>query len=65
MEKHSLKTLPTLILGFAFAALDLWRDQRKFVANFLKTVGAVRVSPNRKACEASIREYAEEFVQVS
>ncbi|XP_063915646.1 cytochrome P450 306a1-like [Zophobas morio] len=50
--------------GLGFTPIDLWKDQRKFVANFLRTVGAARVSPNKKECERLIRTQAEEFVQV-
>ncbi|XP_063917019.1 cytochrome P450 306a1-like [Zophobas morio] len=49
--------------GLAFTPTDLWKDQRKFVANFLRTVGAARVSPNKKKCERLISIQAEEFVQ--
>ena len=47
------------------APIDVWKDQRKFVANFLRTVGAAKVSPNKKACEKLIRKHVDEFVQVS
>ncbi|KAJ3645243.1 hypothetical protein Zmor_022917 [Zophobas morio] len=50
--------------GLAQADLDLWKDQRKFVANFLRTVGATKFSPNRKAFETLIKTHVEEFVQV-
>ena len=49
----------------AFASVDLWREQRKFLAIFLRTVGAAKVSPNKKACEELIKKHAEKFVQVS
>ncbi|XP_063915644.1 cytochrome P450 306a1-like [Zophobas morio] len=49
--------------GLAFAPMDLWKEQRKFLATFLRTVGAVKVSPKKKACEALIRKHVEEFVQ--
>ncbi|KAJ3645241.1 hypothetical protein Zmor_022915 [Zophobas morio] len=50
--------------GLAQADLDLWKDQRKFVASFLRTVGATKFSPNRKAFETLIKTHVEEFVQV-
>ncbi|KAJ3645235.1 hypothetical protein Zmor_022911 [Zophobas morio] len=50
--------------GFAHANIDLWKDQRKFVSNFLREVGAARVSPNRKTCETMIKKHVDEFVQV-
>ncbi|XP_063916509.1 cytochrome P450 2J3-like [Zophobas morio] len=49
--------------GVAFASVDLWREQRKFLAIFLRTVGAAKVSPNKKACEELIKKHAEKFVQ--
>ncbi|XP_063916264.1 cytochrome P450 306a1-like isoform X2 [Zophobas morio] len=50
--------------GMSHAPIDVWKDQRKFVANFLRTVGAAKVSPNKKACEKLIRKHVDEFVQV-
>ncbi|KAJ3645071.1 hypothetical protein Zmor_022759 [Zophobas morio] len=50
--------------GLAHANIDLWKDQRKFAANFLRTVGAARVSPNRKTCESLIKKHVDEFVQI-
>ena len=47
------------------APIDVWKDQRKFVVNFFRTVGAAKVSPNKKACEKLIRKHVDEFVQVS
>ncbi|XP_063916934.1 cytochrome P450 2J3-like [Zophobas morio] len=48
--------------GILFTSVERWKDQRKFVTNFLKM--ATRVSPNKKKCEALITQHAENFVQV-
>ena len=44
--------------------IEQLKDQRKFVTIFLRTIGASRVSQNKKTCEALIRKHVEEFVQV-
>ncbi|KAJ3645236.1 hypothetical protein Zmor_022912 [Zophobas morio] len=50
--------------GILSLPIEQLKDQRKFVTNFLRTIGASRVSPNKKTCEALIRKHVEEFVQV-
>ncbi|KAJ3645242.1 hypothetical protein Zmor_022916 [Zophobas morio] len=66
LERSPLYLIDTVFegRGLAHANIDLWKDQRKFVANFLRTVGATRVSPNRKTFDALIKKHVEEFVQV-
>ncbi|KAJ3656032.1 hypothetical protein Zmor_015135 [Zophobas morio] len=49
--------------GITGTAVDLWRNQRKFVEKFLRTAGATKTATNRKTIEEYIRKSSEEFVQ--
>ncbi|XP_063915637.1 cytochrome P450 306a1-like [Zophobas morio] len=50
--------------GLVFTSVDLWKDQRKFLANFLKTAGISKVSPNRKKWEMLVTNQVEKILQV-
>ncbi|XP_063917084.1 cytochrome P450 306a1-like [Zophobas morio] len=43
--------------------LHMWKNQRKFVADFLRTVGATKTATNKSTLEQLIRKSAENFVQ--
>ncbi|KAJ3645244.1 hypothetical protein Zmor_022918 [Zophobas morio] len=66
LERSPLYLIDTVFegRGLAHANIDLWKDQRKFVSNFLRAVGAARVSPNRKTCGTLIKKHVDEFVRV-
>ncbi|XP_064210742.1 cytochrome P450 306a1 isoform X1 [Tribolium castaneum] len=49
--------------GLICAQGDLWKDQRKFVHNTLRTLGASKVSPNRPTMEALILHHVSDLVQ--
>ncbi|XP_063918257.1 cytochrome P450 306a1-like [Zophobas morio] len=50
--------------GIAYAPMHLWRDQRKFVSNFLRTSGAAKFSSKKKTLENIIKKYVEEFMEL-
>ncbi|KAJ3645228.1 hypothetical protein Zmor_022905 [Zophobas morio] len=70
MKDETLSRPPFLLLdvmfrrkGLAYSPLKIWKDQRKFVSNFLKAAGAAKFSPNKKRLEDMIINYADNFVQ--
>ncbi|XP_063917073.1 cytochrome P450 306a1-like [Zophobas morio] len=48
--------------GLTYSPVSLWKDQRKFTANFLKSAGITKFSPARKELEHLMTNYAEDFV---
>ncbi|XP_063917163.1 cytochrome P450 306a1-like [Zophobas morio] len=48
--------------GLAYSPLNVWKDQRKFTTNFLRSIGITKFSPTRKELEDLITNNAEEFV---
>ena len=63
-QKYTFGNL-IVFAGLVFTSVDLWKDQRKFLANFLKTAGITKVSPNRKKWEMLVTNQVEKIVQVS
>ncbi|RZC36682.1 p450 domain containing protein, partial [Asbolus verrucosus] len=49
--------------GIIFAQGDLWKDQRKLVHNFLRTLGASKVSQNRNKMEANIMKSVLDLIE--
>ncbi|XP_044755364.1 cytochrome P450 306a1 [Coccinella septempunctata] len=49
--------------GLICAQGDLWKDQRKFVFNFLRNIGGAKVSSQRTAMEKLILKHANGFVE--
>ncbi|XP_063917295.1 cytochrome P450 306a1-like isoform X4 [Zophobas morio] len=47
--------------GLAYSPLSVWKDQRRFTSNFLRSVGITKFSPVKKDLEDLITHYAGEF----
>lgn len=52
------------ILGLICSEGGLWKDQRRFVANWLRSIGATKIGPQRKNMESLILKHANELVNV-
>ncbi|XP_063915659.1 cytochrome P450 2J3-like [Zophobas morio] len=48
--------------GIAYSPVNVWKGQRKFTTNFLKSAGITKFSPARKELEDLITNYAEDFI---
>ncbi|XP_063923002.1 cytochrome P450 2J6-like [Zophobas morio] len=51
--------------GITYSHINVWKDQRKFISDFLRSVGGAKVSAKKEALENEIRRSVEEFVYVS
>ncbi|XP_063915658.1 cytochrome P450 306a1-like [Zophobas morio] len=48
--------------GLTCSPLSLWKDQRKFTTNFLRSLGITKFSPAREQLEDLITNYTDDFV---
>ncbi|KAJ3659696.1 hypothetical protein Zmor_011370 [Zophobas morio] len=48
--------------GITYSHINVWKDQRKFISDFLRSVGGAKVSAKKEALENEIRRSVEEFV---
>ncbi|XP_063916276.1 cytochrome P450 306a1-like [Zophobas morio] len=49
--------------GIIYSSSDVWKDQRKFVSNFLRVSGATKMSPNKEALENQLKQSVQDFIQ--
>ncbi|XP_063923499.1 cytochrome P450 2J6-like [Zophobas morio] len=70
MKDEALARPPLYLLDFifrgkgvAYSPIHVWKHQRKFTANFLRTSGAARTSSNKIILENHIGNCADEFIQ--
>ncbi|KAJ3645218.1 hypothetical protein Zmor_022896 [Zophobas morio] len=70
MKDATLSRPPLHLLGIIFgdkgiiySSSDVWKDQRKFVSNFLRVSGATKMSPNKEALENQMKQSVQDVIQ--